>query len=458
MPQQNTQNNQQGGNKQQGAKKNEPSAKEKREQRRKDRIERRRKKRDMNILRGYTKPRELRFVKKLRYRVIVVRTGQRNRKRRYADITGIVESVTWSDTKPVLTGALNVQKPKQLQKGDAGFTVNDGNIVKLDIFYGGKWRNIWKMRVQTPSLDVGSLTGSYELADDSLIWAMDEGDFEFKKDKETHPKPYRAHEVAEAVCKEWKIPHDPFPRGTEDLDDIEEDSASPLSVIAGAYKQESEATGKKYIMSYRNGRLRLRPLRRSKTLWVLREQILSATVTRNRGGKFFTALNIIGKVKDGKETKKVDFVVTHPAAARRYGRIVKIFKLENVGRSREKVVESAKKRLNRMILKKTQPTIQLSHVGIPWIRRGDALEIRLPKYGFKGKPRPVPPFEGGYFSILFLTAAEHTLDSSGHTMDLTFEVEDPVAEMKAEIREIRDKEKRKDKRKKRDEGDNADNN
>lgn len=429
---------------------------EKQKKKREERKEERLKKEERDVLKDYGKIKTQHFLRQLRYRVMMVDTSASIFWRRKINVTSMVESISWSDTKTTLTGSISGTHP-QTEKRDRRFQIKDGCLLLLEAYVGGKWQNVWVMRVQTPSEDAGSGAGSYELADDSILIALNEGDFKYvNKDKK---KKWKADNLTRDVAREWGFKVGNLPKCEEFLDDIEEKKASPLSVIAKAWKQESEATGVKYVMTWRHGKIEISRLRRNKNLYSLKELIESATVSRDRGQKFFTALRIVGSIKDGeKKKKKLDIEIEHPKAVKRYGKIVKIHNLDNTATSREKVVKAGKRRLSRSIMKKTQPTISLSHVGIPWIRRGDAVEIRLPKYGFKGKKRPVPPFEGGYYNILFVTGIEHTLDSSGHHMDVSFTVDDPIAEMKDALREKKDKDDRKKKRDARGDRNNRNNN
>lgn len=417
------------------------------EKKRKERRERRNnEKRDRNIAATLGKAKKTRGISRLRYRVILTQTGKPGKPK--ADITGLVTSVSWDEESVTLTGQMSVRAPHQMEKRDIGFTVNDGNIVRLDCYYGGKWRVVWQMRVRSPNDNVGTREGAFALVDDSALAGASKGDFKYKREKKKRPKGWKCHQIVIDVCREYKIPLGHIAKGTKDITDLVMNDASPLEVIAAAYKQEREYTGTRFVFHWRSGKLHITKLRRNAALLALKEQITSATVTRSRGDKFFTAMDLTASLKDGKRKhKKIEATIVAGGPARRYGLIRIKHRLEKKVKSRAEMVTIGKRIMARSIKKKTRPTISLSHRGVPWIRRGDAIFVNLPEYGFTPKPRSVPPFKGGSYNLLFIKEAHHTIDSGGHMMDLEFQTDDPVAEQAQEQREARDKRRREQKSK-----------
>jgi hypothetical protein len=422
---------------------------EKQKERREERLQG---KRDRNVAVEYGRARKVNWLPRLRYRVVLINTGKPGKPR--ADISGLVTSVSWDEEGVTLTGAITVRAPKQLERKDREFTVSDGNIVRLDAHVGSRWIEIWQMRVEAPSDDLAGGEGTFVLADDSKIAAASSGDFKYKKEKKSRPKGWKAHEIVIDVCRRYKIPLGHVVKGTKDITNLVKHDVSPLDIIAAAYKQERDWTGTRFLFSWRNGKLNITKLRRNPLLYALRDQLTGAVVERQRGEKFFTAMEVTASLKDGKRKhKKVEAVVVSHKAARRYGYIVIKHDLKKHVKSRQEAIDIARRILARSIKKHTQPTINISHPDIPWVRRGDAIEILLPEYGFTPKPRPVPPFEGGSFDILFIRQAHHSVDSSGYSMELEFTTDDPVAEQKKEQRDARDERRREEKRKERKEKD-----
>lgn len=428
--------------------KQDQASKEARQERRQnERLERK----DRNVAAEYGSVGKIHWLPQLEYRAVLIRTGEKNKNKRYADISGLVNSVNWDEEGMMLTGSISVVAPVPRTKADRKFTVRDGNIIKLDALWGGKWRNVWVMRVEEPSDDLGRREGTFQLVDDSKIAHMSKGDFKYKKEKKRRPKGWKCDEIAVDVAKKWKIPLGHVAQGTKDITDLVEHNVSPIDAIMQAYKQERNFTGTRFIFSWRHGKLHITKLRRNKVLYALREQIVAAVVSRSRGKRFFTAMELTANVKDGdRKKKKLKATVVAHRAARRYGYIKIQHSLKAKVKSKAEMEDIGRRIIARSIRKHTLPSITISHTGIPWIRRGDAIEINLPEYGFTHKLRPVPPFDGGNYDILFVSKAHHVLDPTGHSMELEFTMADPVAEQKEEERDARDRRRREEKRKERD--------
>lgn len=428
-------------------KQDQKSKESRQEKRRNERLE----KKDRNVAAEFGPAGKVHWLPKLEYRVILVRTGEKNKNKRYADVSGLCTSVSWDEEGLTLTGTVTMTAPEQRAKEDRKFTLRDGNILKLDARWAGKWRNIWVMRVQEPSDDLGTHEGTFILADDSKIAHMSKGDFKYKKEKKHRPKGWKCHQIAVDIGEKWKIPLGHIAKGTKDITDLTEHGVSPIDAIMQAYKQERNYTGTRFIFTWRHGKLHIYKLRRNKILYALREQIIAAVVARSRGKRFFTAMDLTANVKGGdRKKKKLEATVVSHKAARRYGYIKIPHRLKAKVKSKAEMEDIGRRIIARSIRKHTMPSISITHPGIPWIRRGDAIEIDLPEYGFTHKLRSVPPFDGGSYDILFVSQAHHTLDSSGHTMELEFTMADPVAEQKEEEREARDRRRRDEKRKERD--------
>lgn len=420
-----------------------------RKRRRERRQREQRQRRDRNVARRFGPAEKVHFIHKLKYRVILVRTGVKNKNKRYADISRLVQSISWDEEGIILTGSVSVKAPKLTENEDKGFVARDGNIIKLDGWWGGRWRNIFRMRVKVPEENIGAREGTFTLADDAELVQMSKGDFKFKKNK-NHPKGWKCHQVAIQTGRQFKFPLGHIAKGKKDITGLVEHGASPLDVVAKAYKEERQYTGRRFIFNWRHGKLQINKLRRNELLYVLKEQILDAAVQRERGESFFTALQLTANTKKSdRKHKKLEATVVHHRAARRYGYIIRPHRLKRVVKSRQEMVTLGRRILARSIRKHTLPTISVTHTGIPWIRRGDAIEIDLPRYGFTHKLRPSPPFDGGSYNIVFVTKGHHSITSSGYMMQLEFGITDPIAEQKQDERNARDRRRRANKRKQR---------
>lgn len=366
-----------------------------------------------------------------------------------------IEGVEWLDEGPVLEGTLTFREPVKELKDRA--MIFDGDMVKCEMrgSRGGKWHEIWRMRCWGIDLALSTGTNSLPLKDDLANLQIDEGDYKFKKKKKgRRKKGWRAFEITRAVCKDARVRVGKLAKTKRWIEDLTMMKAHPLDVIIKAYQLEKEETGKSYVIRWRNGKLNIEPLRRNKWLYTLRSQITEALITHERStdAPFYTVLTLTAskeKGGDSKKKEKLEVTVGHKPAMQRYGRIRHTDTVDGKVKNKAQLRKIAKRRLAKVIKKRTANSITVNHPGIPWIRRGDAVRIRLPEYGYKDKKRPWRIFGGGHYSVLFVQSIQHSIQAGSYAMDITFDIEDPIAEQRASIREAKNKKKREEKRKKR---------
>lgn len=415
--------------------------------------EERRQRQDRNILPEYQRempPFELEH----QFRFICVNKAARNPARRSFDISRLVTAVTWEDIGPILTGSISLSSP-QTALNQPWQGVSDGSVIKCQVKMGAKWIEIWRMRIWVPSEELESASGTFRLADDLRLLRQNEDDFEYKKSKKDrrHKKGWEPWEVVLDVLKRFRVRAGRLakPKLKHKITDLTDPWTDPLSIIEKAYDHASNENGKTYILRWRNGRLNVEPLRRQPVLYSMRQQILSAVITHNRGKKFYTALTVTASRAKHKSKKKekIEVEVVHNRAVKRYGYIHGKLDLKREFDSEEAVRKQGKRRLAREIRRKTDNTITLSHPGIPFIRRGDAIRVHLPEFGFTDRQRPKKVYKGGYFSVLFVKSVTHTATTGSYTMDIEFGQQDAYAEQLESMREARDKDRRNKKRKER---------
>src|SRR5690606_27368130 len=93
----------------------------------KKRIEKRKERREAkklrNVRKHYGKIQTVRNISPYKYRVVLVRTGQKKKAKRYYNITGLVENISWSESSAVLTGSLSVRDALPAATRDRGVKV-----------------------------------------------------------------------------------------------------------------------------------------------------------------------------------------------------------------------------------------------------------------------------------------------------------------------------------------------
>lgn len=417
-----------------------------RARRRRKRRERNRQREDRNVLSRYHKH-AAPLNPDVEFRYTLLRPERKQKSMRKVPLENVTDC-SWDDADSVLTGSITLQMEER-ERDKA--PVVDGNVIKCEVRWNNKWKEVWRMRITVPSAQVSDDTLTLTLADDLDLVQRSKGDFKFTKEKEgSHKNGWFAHEILEQVAKDYNFKLGRVDKATYEINDLTMQDVSALDPIIKAYKLERENTGKRYVMRWVNGRLNVLKLRRQELLYSLREQIVDAVVEHDRGAGFCTALIVRGNLEGQDSNKKeaIEVTVEHKQAIEQYGYIIRSVNIDSEVKSKEELRERGKRMLANRIRRKTDDRVSLTHVGIPFIRRGDAVRINLPEYGFKDKRRPVRTYKGGHYSILFVASISHSVSNGDYTMSMEFALDDPVADMLESIRDAKNREKREEKRKK----------
>lgn len=369
------------------------------------------------------------------------------------DLSSLVVQMTWQEsssdqytaanTSFPLTGQLQLSKPAlsqyaQLQSKlmSASLDKNSqprwgalGMGVRCDVGIGRSFVPLWAMRVMPTDSSTGAEqvtladgTWTLSLADGIQLANQTIDDFLVIKGKQTHTKGWRCDEVAVAVCRQMGIPIKRLVKGTARLSLSAKDTTatSPIAVIANAYQQETNRTGKTFIIHWSApdrkhpmGALEIVPMRRNPSLLRLRKQLTDAVLTRSQSPNFATVLlgRANQKAAHGKNAH-LTYLATNSTAIKRFGWVHKIVDFPPVSSLLE--LEMMTKRALAMYLTSVRAA-ELTHPGIATVRRGDAIRVDLPEEGYAqvssnayGTPKPR---RGGGTTAAVLQAAE-TLEPS----------------------------------------------
>lgn len=427
------------------------------DKKRKQRRERRAQRRDRNVLRQYKKKRPPVTAGDYLFRVSTLRGYGRNIpgktvRRKIDDIT---EGISWTDDGPILHGSLTLRH--EAHKRDHEI-VQDGDVIRLDVRHAGKWKEVWRMRVWVPSESLSDGLVTLDLADDLQNLANSIGDHKYHKEKKgKHKNGWKLHEILKDLSQKYRFKLGKVVKTNRDIKDLTLLKRSPLDVLIKGAKLEREDSGKRYVIRWHEGKLTMKRLKRQPMLYALRDQIVEAIIGRDRGEKFFTAIELTANRDEAgsDKKKKLKVLVEDRDLIRQFGYILKQETVKKECDSNHELRKIGKRKLAVNARKRLLDTISITHPGIPFIRRGDAVKIRLPEYGFTRKKRPRRPFKGGTENILFVKTATHNISGGVYDMDLEFDWEDNVAAQEADIRDKRDAERRDKKRKSRKERANA---
>lgn len=356
---------------------------------------------------------------------------------RYLGLNRTNTSLEWGDENgSILTGSLTVRRPAP----DAveALPIARGHRVRLFLWWGGRWRRLWDMRITEPpetNLATGEIT--CQLEDDLNPLAQNIQEWDFKKDKQ-HPQGWTADEITRFVCRETHVRPGKIAEGTRKIKKLKL-KGSGLEVIRKAWAMEKAKTLKRYVIRFRDTRLDVLPFGRPSTLYVISGIAKQATDTaQGKTKRPVTSIKAKGRIKvDGKDKKVEEVVRSHNAIARfgfseqthDYGRVD----------SRAELREEAKRDLAEAI--KVTRTAQLIIPGIPFLEKGSTLRWLTDEPGWQGKVEGTKQDR----SIAFVAHAHHSLQPTSYETDLELSQDDPYFS----DRQRRDEERRNDKKKQR---------
>lgn len=345
----------------------------------------------------------------------------------------VVESFSWEDSEAVLSGSLNLRRP---DPGDAAsLPIGKGHLVRCRVRYGGHaWRELWRMRADSPVPDPVEGAVTVDLADDLAGLQKGERKWTFRKSKHRRHG-WRADEITRHVCKELHVHVGALAKGTKRFDKVVT-TGSGLAAIKDAYKRERDHSARAFVLRMHNGRVEVVPYRRNRVLYVIAGDLQQASQTAEQKDKPITVLKARGHIGKGKDRKKVKATVFDRRVVARWGRLEKERDFGRV-KSRADLLHQARLDLAKEI--RVKRTAELTIAGVPFIRRGDGLRWVTKEPGWYGKTTEVRDR-----SYVFCTSVSHNVGAGGeYTTTLGIDQDDPFVKDK----ERREKELRAKKRK-----------
>lgn len=342
------------------------------------------------------------------------------------DIGPLIESAEWRDegtfdninSIPVLRGTISMRRPAPDDPHHGEVVIHDGYRLKCKVRWGGDWREIWEMRIQQSTIDIADGSWSFECADDLNLLSKSIYNYKFNANDHDHKKGWRYWEIVRNVCHHANIPFDhKMPKGGKWITKFSQTRISPLECIRQVVQQEIDYSGKQMTIAWRNGKLTIRHLRRNPLLFTLADQLRDANIVTTRGGKIATSLQAHAhqKVKKNGSTKKVPINVhiVDKDVVKKYGFIHIEHNFGEVNDHEQ--LKSLAKRYYAKNLKAVRKVTGISHYGIAYVRRGDAIQFHWPQEGYTGER-----------SFLFVYSITHTLSGGDYTMSTDVTKIDPL--------------------------------
>lgn len=328
----------------------------------------------------------------------------------------MVESFGWVDEQSVMTGNLTARRP-DLEEPQS-LPVTRGDLIRCEVRWAQTIYRLWTMRVQPVQTAVESGELTVALQDDLALLDSTALDWFFRKSK-AKPSGYTADEVTLEVARRLGVALGQLSRATQRFALVKRHT-SGLAVLKAAWMQEKAATGVGYVIRLRNGKLEVVPIRRNPLLYVLKDQIQTAMITEKNGQSVpTTVLEGHGHVGKGKGSQKVSYTAYDRSVVSRLGYVHRVKQYGQVSSPAEL---RAKVKADYAAGIRTNALITIQHTGIPFIQRGDGVQVPMPSEGY-----------GGARAFVYCTRAVHTVQAGTYQSEWDFTAVDPyLAELEAE--------------------------
>lgn len=328
----------------------------------------------------------------------------------------MAQSLSWTDQGSALTGSVTLYRPDPANP--LTLPIVRGDRIRCRVRWAGGVYELWTMRSDAPAIQVDQGTVQITLADDLILLDSNDLDWVFRKTKR-RPYGYFCHEIAALVAKRLGLPTGELVKGTVRMSLVKR-KASGKDVISQAYLNEKNASGRSFILRLRDGKVEVVTITRNPILYVLAGQIQTALIGQKGGSKSpTTALTGRAHIGHGKDTKKISYTA--------YDRSV-ISKLGYVPQTKDYGLVDSHAQLRADVTRdlaaglRLPDTVTIDHAGIPFILRGDGVQIDLPAEGYSGKN-----------SFAFATRCDHTVSAGVYTGEWDFNFTDPfLAEQQSE--------------------------
>ena len=331
----------------------------------------------------------------------------------------LVESVSWLDESAILNGEIALRQAPYVKKPIPALA---GHQVLCEIANSpnGPFRELWRMRVSQPSREFKEGTAGFSLQSDLALLQASEDDFRYGKGKRYKRGPF-GHTVIRDICRRYGIKVRSVPRMKHRIRKMVMLNVSPLDAIVRVLKLEHTDTGRRFAIYFERGKLEIRPLRRSNLLLELGPSVINAALTDSIRENFATAVTVRTsaseeKPKDTKGRKvkgkkKIVVKVRLKSAVNRYGYIHRVVFAQDAD-TRGEARTQGLRYLARLARPQREATI--THRGIPWIKRLQAIRLSFPEQQVR--------------QIVYVRSVRFTLSPQGLDMELSLMFDDPYVD------------------------------
>jgi hypothetical protein len=325
----------------------------------------------------------------------------------------VAESFEWVDEQAALSGNVQLRRPDPADP--ASLPVARGHRIRCRVRWRGHstWYTLWTMRCAAPQVQVDAGTVSVDLKDDLDLLSRSRLNWAFRATKRRRHG-WFPHDITVAVAKRLGMKVGAIARTTHRTTLVKREW-SGLDVIRQAYKSERSITARRYIIRIRNGELEVVNFSRNRVLYSFADQIRTALVAiEAHHANPLTVLTGHARIGSGKKVRKIRYTEHRAAVVRRYGYVHHVKDYGQV-KSHAELRKLVKRDYASQLKVEHTATIQVP--GIPFVRRGDGMELDMPTEGFAGARR-----------FVFATRVLHQVEAGSYTTEMDVTTVDPIVQ------------------------------
>lgn len=322
------------------------------------------------------------------------------------NLDSAVESLEWRDEEAVLAGSLQLRRP--IADDRTSLPIGRGHRIRLRVRWEGRWYELWQMRCLIPDTDPATGAVSVELLDDLDLLRRDLRDWNIRAGAR-RPRGITTAVAARRALK--GIPVRKLPSSRARLHKLVRKDHSILDVLRAIYVIERRVTHRKYVIRWVDGAVEVTTFARNRVLYVFEKQIMEALLKVEGQARPYTVVEARGTVGKGKAAQKITWTEQRRDIVARFGRTTQ---KKNYGRVDSLAdLKMHAKRTYAHNLRLTY-SATLTVPGVPFIRRGDGVEVRIPSEGYTGDD-----------AMVYTTRVVHRVDSGGYTTEMDVNRVDP---------------------------------
>lgn len=339
-----------------------------------------------------------------------------------------VESCTWQDNNAITQGSLVVREQGIIAGSpDVEYRLDQGDRIVLEASEDGRpFREVWTMRVYRPQLTASNGQRTFDLVNDLDLLRQSEDNFLYTTDK-AHPHGWTGQQIVVDLCEQYKVPLGGCYTSSQPIGrKLRWRRASPLAVLQWILVHEHRKFRRRLVLRWDRGKLYILPLQRSGDLLRLGPTLVEAAFQSALPPQFASSITLHGLAEYVFDQTSAGFPVTKrqkmhvqlgsAESQRRFGYVHRI-----VWSGHARTDAELRKEGEAYLAAVMQPhkTLTLTHQGMPFVRRGDAIQLALGDQGLRKQ-------------VVYVNEAQHRATPDSYQMDLGVIFDDPYIDRRAE--------------------------